>query len=168
MPLVLEPLGFTKAWPTTGELQSLLILVTSVCYPIFFMHLLRLISALSSASLAAAWTTYTVPHSSGKDDTPALAAAFNADKSLTTNATILFQKGVTYNMATPITFPNFQNVIVSIQGNITYGADIKATQGENSETTCRELSMLTFGARSHQQLLRLRYVTLLLPDNFMR
>ncbi|KAF9783457.1 pectin lyase-like protein [Thelephora terrestris] len=92
------------------------------------MHLLRLIFALFSASFAAAWTTYIVPHSGGNDDTPALAAALSANKSLTTNATILFKKGVTYNLLTPIKFPTFHNVIVSIQGNITYASDIATTQ----------------------------------------
>jgi len=43
------------------------------------MRLLHLASTLSFISLALAWTTYTVPHSSGKDDTPALAAAFSAN-----------------------------------------------------------------------------------------
>ena len=93
------------------------------------MHL-RLASALPFLSFTAAWTTYVVPHSSGNDDTPALAAAFSKDQSLATDATILFQKGVTYNMLTPITFPIFQNVIVSVQGNLTYAADVKGTQGE--------------------------------------
>ena len=94
------------------------------------MQLLHLISALSSISLTLAWTTYVVPHSEGNDDTPALAAAFAADPKLATDATILFQQGVTYNILTPIAFPRFENVIVSIQGNLTYAADIQATQGE--------------------------------------
>jgi hypothetical protein len=98
------------------------------------MRFLHLISALCSASLAAAWTTYVVPHSPGNDDTPALAAALAANKSLLTDATILFQKGITYNISTPISFPNLQNVVVSIEGNITYAADIKKTQGENSHS----------------------------------
>ncbi|KAF9783458.1 pectin lyase fold/virulence factor [Thelephora terrestris] len=92
------------------------------------MHFLRLVFALSSASIAAAWTTYIVPHSGGNDDTLALAAALSANKALATNATILFQTGITYNILTPIAFPKFQNVIVSIQGNITYAADVKKTQ----------------------------------------
>ena len=96
------------------------------------MHLIRLVPTLFFVSLAAAWTTYIVPHSPGNDDTTALAAALASNKSLTSSATILFKKGVTYNISTPITFPNLQNVIVSIQGNITYGADVKATQGKNS------------------------------------
>ena len=46
------------------------------------------------------------------------------------NATILFEKGVTYNIFTPITFPTFTNVEVSIQGNLTYPANITAVQGK--------------------------------------
>jgi len=99
------------------------------------MHLLHIASALSSVSLALAWTTYVVPHSAGNDDTPALAAAFSADPKLATNATILFKQGVTYSILTPIRFPLFENVIVRVQGNLTYAADIKATQGANPRTT---------------------------------
>jgi hypothetical protein len=95
------------------------------------MHLLHLASTLSFVSLVVAWTTYIVPHSSGNDDTPALIAAFSYNTNLATDATILFQTGITYNILTPITFPKLQNVIVSIQGNLTYAADIKKTQGEN-------------------------------------
>lgn len=98
------------------------------------MPLLHFVSALSFLSLAAAWTTYVVPHSGGGDDTPALAAAFKSNPSLATDATIVFQQGLTYNMLTPISFPRLENVLVSIQGNITYAADIKSTQGENSLT----------------------------------
>lgn len=99
------------------------------------MRLLHLVSALSSASLALAWTTYVVPHSAGNDDAPALAAAFSSNPQLATNATILFEGGATYNIATPILFPRLENVIVSVQGNLTYAADIEATQGANPETT---------------------------------
>ena len=98
------------------------------------MHLLHIASALSSVSLALAWTTYVVPHSPGNDDTLALAAAFSADPKLATNATILFKQGVAYNILTPIRFPRFENVIVSVQGNLTYAADIKATQGASPRT----------------------------------
>jgi len=99
------------------------------------MRLLHLASTLSFISLALAWTTYTVPHSRGNDDTLALAAAFSADSKLSTDATILFQKGVTYNILTPIRFPYLKNVIISVQGNLTYAYDIKATQGEDPKTT---------------------------------
>ena len=95
------------------------------------MRLLHFSSIVSSVSLALAWTTYVVPHSQGGDDTPALAASLAADPKLATNTTILFKRGVTYNILTPIHFPRFENVIVSVQGNLTYAADIKATQGEN-------------------------------------
>ena len=98
------------------------------------MRLLRLTSTLSTASLALAWTTYNVPHSGGNDDTPALIAAFAADPALATNTTILFEKGLTYNMLTPVRFPHFENVIVSVQGNLSYAADIQKTQGESFPT----------------------------------
>ena len=101
------------------------------------MRLLYLTSTLSSVSLALAWTTYVVPHSAGNDDTPALAAAFSARPELATDATILFEQGVTYNILTPIRFPYFQNVIVSVQGNLTYAADIQATQGEDPKHVTR-------------------------------
>jgi hypothetical protein len=109
------------------------------------MRLLHIASALSSVSLALAWTTYVVPNSPGNDDTPALAAAFSADPKLATNATILFKRGVTYNISTPIRFPRFENVIVSVQGNLTYADDIKATQGANPRTARREFLTLTPG-----------------------
>ena len=98
------------------------------------MRLLHLTSVLTSVSLTLAWTTYVVPHSDGGDDTPALAAAFAADPKLATNATILFKQGITYNILTPVSFPLFENVVISIQGNLTYAADIQATQGERPVT----------------------------------
>lgn len=107
------------------------------------MRLLPLASVLSSASLVLGWTTYIVPHSQGGDDAPALVAAFASDPKLATNATILFKKGVTYNILTPIRFPRFENVIVSIQGNLTYAADIQATQGGNLMTSwCEFLKLI--------------------------
>ena len=98
------------------------------------MRLLHTTSILSSVSLALAWTTYVVPHSGGNDDASALAAAFSVDPKLATNATILFKQGLTYNILTPIVFPRFENVIVSVQGNLSYAADVKATQGANPRT----------------------------------
>jgi len=94
------------------------------------MHFLHLACALSSVSLALAWTTYVVPYSHGHDDTPALTAAFAANPTLTRDTTILFKQGVVYKILTPIHFPYLNNVIVSVQGNLSYAADVKATQGE--------------------------------------
>lgn len=86
---------------------------------------------------ACAWTTYTVPHTAGKDDSPALNAAV---KNYTANATILFQKGVTYNIFTPVVFPVFNNVEVRIEGNLTYPTDIPAIQGVSC---CEFVEMFT-------------------------
>jgi hypothetical protein len=109
------------------------------------MRFLHLASVLPFVSLALAWTTYVVPHSSGKDDTLALAAAFSSNPSLSTDATILFQKGVSYRMKTPILFPTFKNVVISIQGNLSYAEDVKATQGANPRTAQREFLALMPG-----------------------
>ena len=109
------------------------------------MHFLHLASALSSVSLVLAWTTYVVPHSRGLDDTPALTAAFAENPNLARNATILFKGGVIYNILTPIHFPYFENVIVSVQGNLTYAADIQATQGGHHVTKWCELLTLISG-----------------------
>ena len=98
------------------------------------MRLLHLTPALSLVSSALAWTTYTVPYSNGGDDTPALTSAFSSNPELATDTTILFQKGVTYNFLTPVVFPYFQNVVVSVQGNLSYAADIQKTQGEDPKT----------------------------------
>jgi len=108
------------------------------------MHSLYLASALSFVSLALAWTTYVVPHSRGGDDTPALTAAFAANPNLAHDATILFKQGVIYNILTPIHFPYFNNVIVSVQGNLTYAANVKATQGAHHVTKlCDFLTLIS-------------------------
>lgn len=100
------------------------------------MRLLRLASVLSFVSLAFAWRTYTVPYSGGNDDAPALNAVFKSNPELATDATILFKKGVTYNLNTPVSFPRFKNVVISVQGNISYAANIAATQGTESHRNC--------------------------------
>ncbi|THH19377.1 hypothetical protein EW146_g1787 [Bondarzewia mesenterica] len=66
-----------------------------------------------------------IPHADGSDDAAELSAVL-ADYA--TNATILFEKGVTYNMFTPVKFPVLNNVEVSIQGNLTYPNDIATIQ----------------------------------------
>ncbi|KAA1467850.1 pectin lyase-like protein [Dentipellis sp. KUC8613] len=74
---------------------------------------------------ALAWTTFEVPHSPGQDDTPTLTVAL-ANHSA--NSTILFKRGVTYNIFSPLKFPVLNNVEVSIQGNMSYPEDIGTVQ----------------------------------------
>ena len=80
-------------------------------------------------SYAAAWQTFVVQHTDGQDDTPALTAALASGK-YSANTTILFEKGKTYNIFTPITFPALNNVEVAIEGNLTYPEDIPTIQSE--------------------------------------
>ena len=91
------------------------------------------------ASCAAAWTTFTVPHADDSDDTLALIAAL-ATGSLSNNATILFAKGVKYNISTPIKFPVLNNVEVRIEGNLSLPDDIPTVQ---SMCTQQRISLLT-------------------------
>lgn len=87
-----------------------------------------LLVAALQAYKSFAWTTVKVPHAGGDvDDTPGLLTAI---ASVSSNTTILFEKGVTYNLFTPVTLPSFSNVEVSIQGNITYPDNITAVQSE--------------------------------------
>ena len=82
---------------------------------------------LALLSGASARTTFTVPHSNGADDVPALMAAIG---NYTSDASIVFKKGVTYNIWTPIKFPVLTNVEVRIEGNLTYPTDIPTIQSE--------------------------------------
>ena len=82
---------------------------------------------LAVAHQALGWNVFKVPHTAGGDDTPALLTALAAGD-ITANATILFEKGVTYNIFTPITFPVLNNVEVAIEGNLTYPEDIPTVQ----------------------------------------
>ncbi|KAJ3556355.1 hypothetical protein NM688_g2075 [Phlebia brevispora] len=81
-------------------------------------------------SCATPWRTFVAPHSPNRsaDDAPLLTAALTEGQILS-NATILFQKGVTYNIFSPVKFPVLQNVEVAIEGNITYPTDIATIQG---------------------------------------
>ena len=87
-----------------------------------------LLSPLVLAAAVYGWTTYTVPHTPGADDTPTLMTALSTGN-FSNNATILFKKGTTYNIFTPIKFPKFTNVEVRIEGNLTYPVDIPTIQG---------------------------------------
>ena len=90
------------------------------------LNLARFYSFIAIVQLVGAWNTFIVPHSPGKDDTPAILAAL---PDFATNSTILFQEGVTYNIFTPITFPTLNNVDICIEGNLTYPTDIGTIQG---------------------------------------
>lgn len=92
--------------------------------------MLPILLALGLLQLSSvhAWTTYVVPHSDGADDSVALQAAL-ASTNYTSNATILFQQGVQYNIFSPLTFPVLTNVEVSIQGNLSYPTNISTVQG---------------------------------------
>ncbi|KAJ8085227.1 hypothetical protein PM082_004021 [Marasmius tenuissimus] len=74
-----------------------------------------------------AWKTFVVPHSgvAGQDDTPGLNAAL---ANFSSDATILFEKGATYNILTPITFPVLNSVEIRIEGNLTLPDDIPTVQ----------------------------------------
>ncbi|KJA19224.1 glycoside hydrolase family 28 protein [Hypholoma sublateritium FD-334 SS-4] len=81
---------------------------------------------LTGAHLVSAWSTFTVPHTPGEDDTPAVLAALS---SYAENATIIFQSGITYNIFTPVKFPVLNNVEIVISGNLSYPDDIPTIQG---------------------------------------
>ena len=86
----------------------------------------KLCTFVAVAQLVGAWNTFTVPHSPGQDDTPAILAALPG---FSANSTILFQEGFTYNIFTPIKFPTLSNVEIRIEGNLTYPTDIPTIQG---------------------------------------
>ena len=104
-------------------------------------------STLLRTSLA--WKIFTVPHlDDNSDDTPALQAVLNE---YSTDATILFEKGVYYNIYTPIRFPELKNVEVRIEGNLSYPKDMATIQGayalgmplESGWLPCRMISTYT-------------------------
>ncbi|KAJ3574359.1 hypothetical protein NP233_g1824 [Leucocoprinus birnbaumii] len=85
----------------------------------------RLLLASTAIATVLGWTTFVVPHSPDKDDVGAL---LDALPRLTHNSSIIFQKGVTYNLFSPITFPKLTNVEVAIEGNLTYSTNIAGIQ----------------------------------------
>ncbi|KAJ7696742.1 pectin lyase fold/virulence factor [Mycena rosella] len=84
-----------------------------------------LLGLLLQASAALAWDTFVVPHTPNENDTPGLLALVTNHS---TNATIMFSKGVTYNIFTAIKFPVLSNVEIRIEGNLTYPSDISEVQ----------------------------------------
>ncbi|KAI5121311.1 hypothetical protein M0805_003778 [Coniferiporia weirii] len=88
--------------------------------------MLLLLSVLTSINLAAArQSIFTVPHTDGADDALGFAAAV---QNYSTNSTILFKEGVTYNIYSPIKFPTLSNVEIRIEGNLSYPSDIATVQ----------------------------------------
>ncbi|KAH7096853.1 pectin lyase-like protein [Auriculariales sp. MPI-PUGE-AT-0066] len=91
------------------------------------------LSALTLLPLVSAYSkTFVVPHVDGKDDSPAVIAAL-ADYS--SDSLILFQRGVTYNLWTPINFGTLTNAEVAFEGNATYPTDIATVQAEVAKST---------------------------------
>ena len=97
---------------------------------------------LTALPLAFAWNTFVVPHVEGADDTPSLTAAL-ATGNYSVDATILFEKGIHYNIYTPIVFPKFTNVEVRIEGNLSYPDSVETIQGEYSTAGALQMHNLT-------------------------
>jgi len=70
--------------------------------------------------------TFVVPHTDSADDAVAIRAALG---NFTSDSTILFEKGVTYNIWTPLNFGTLNNVEIAIEGNITLPNSIPEVQG---------------------------------------
>ena len=90
------------------------------------MLLLSFVVLLVPGSLVTGWNTFVVPHTNGRDDMPGLVAAIG---NYSINSTILYQKGINYNIFTPIKFPILNNVEIRIEGNLSYPTDITSIQG---------------------------------------
>ncbi|KAF8586264.1 glycoside hydrolase family 28 protein [Ramaria rubella] len=93
---------------------------------------LVLVQAVSAAAVAAVAQTggadsriFVVPHKEGADDAIAVRAALAEFNS---SSTILFEKGKTYNIWTPLDFGTLTNVEVAIEGNITLPSNISEVQ----------------------------------------
>jgi len=87
------------------------------------------------------WKTYTVPHlGPGQDDAVPLLATLNSGN-FSTNSTILFKKGITYNISTPILFPKFNNVEIKIEGNISLPEDMNYIKSVVASSVCTFLEL---------------------------
>ena len=98
-----------------------------------------LFSVLLSGSLALAATTtkktFVVPHTEGADDAPAVRAAL---PNFTSDSIILFEKGKTYNIWTPLNFGTLTNVEIAFEGNVTLPQSIPEVQGGLSFNVFRD------------------------------
>ncbi|OBZ68553.1 putative exopolygalacturonase C [Grifola frondosa] len=77
------------------------------------MRLDAVTTILLCALSASGWRTFVVSHADGQDDTPALKTVLSSGN-FSSNSTILFEKGVKYNIFTPLTFPVLNNVEVAL------------------------------------------------------
>ncbi|CCO30407.1 hypothetical protein BN14_04436 [Rhizoctonia solani AG-1 IB] len=90
-------------------------------------------AALALLPLVSAYSkTFVVPHTPGKDDSPAVVAAI---ANYSSDSLIIFKKGVTYNLWTPINFGTLNNCEVAFEGNATYPTSIAAVQAEVAKST---------------------------------
>lgn len=81
---------------------------------------------LASATFAAASKKCVVPASGGQEsDSPAIQKVFGE---CSTDATIIFKEGVTYNVFEPIEALELSNVVISVQGNLDLPQDIPSVQ----------------------------------------
>ncbi|KAG8971902.1 hypothetical protein FRC05_010571 [Tulasnella sp. 425] len=97
------------------------------------MHLpIAALLTLVPTLVASYSKTFVVPHVDGQDDTPALKAVL---ANYSSDAQILFQRGVSYNIWTPINFGKLTNVEISVQGNLSYPTSIATIQSIVANTT---------------------------------
>lgn len=80
--------------------------------------------------------TFVVPHlSTGADDTPALLSALPSIQKGSYDR-ILFEKGVTYHLPTPVDFGTLNNVQIALQGNISLPDSITVVQDIVASLVC--------------------------------
>lgn len=102
--------------------------------------------AIASTVFAAASQkkTFVVPHTEGADDAVAVRAALS---NFSSDSIILFEKGKTYNIWTPINFGTLTNVEIAIEGNITLPESIPEVQGKPHSWTYGLVQLTPFSHR---------------------
>ena len=95
---------------------------------------LQLVAVATSLSVrqSSQQKTCTVKSSGGKDDSPAIAAAF---AQCAKDSTVIFSQGVDYNVLQPIVAKNLSNVTIQMQGNLHLPKNITAVQALVNKTT---------------------------------
>lgn len=89
---------------------------------------LWLILAVASRVTSTTSSTFIVPHlSNGADDAPALRAALPAVRN-GTYSRILFEKGTTYQLLTPVDFGTLNGVEIALEGNVSLPNSIPDVQ----------------------------------------